>query len=166
MIEEVTMKTLVVFYSRSGRTRRVALRIADSLGGDVEEIVTRKSYRGFLGLCRSVASAIRRAEFAIEPPAKSAQGYDLVVLGAPIWGGRPAEPMMTYLAQTKGTIRKAACFVTSGGAARAQVPEEMAQAAGAVFVGGLALDRSRLRSSDLHASIGRFVDTMKAAAGQ
>jgi flavodoxin len=157
------MKTLVVFYSQSGRTRGVALRIADLLGGDVEEIVTKKSCCGFLVLWRSVASAIRRAEFAIEPPAKSAQEYDLVVLGAPIWGGRPAAPMMTYLARTKGTIRKAACFVTSGGAPRAQALEEMAQAAGAASVGGLALDRSQLRSSDLAASIGRFVDTVKAA---
>jgi len=156
------MKTLVVFYSRSGRTGAVARQMAGLLGGDVEEIVTKRSYRGFLGLWRSIGDAIRRAEFAIEPPAKSAKDYDVVVLGAPIWGGRAAAPMLTYLAQAKGSIRKAACFVTSGGAPRACALEEMAEVAGAPFVGGLALDRSQLRSPDLSASIGRFVDIVKS----
>lgn len=157
------MKTLVVFYSRSGRTGAVARQMAERLGGDVEEIVTKTSYRGFVGLWRSVAGAIRRTEFAIEPPAKSAKDYDVVVLGAPIWGGRAAAPMLTYLAQAKGTIRKAACFVTSGGAPRACALEEMAEVAGAPFVGGLALDRSQLRSPNLSFLIDRFADTVQGA---
>jgi len=156
------MRALVVFYSRSGRTRAIALQIAGRLGADVEEIETRASYRGFGGLWKSLVHAVRRAEFAIKPTGKRAGDYDIVVLGAPIWGGRPAAPMLTYLAQAKGTIKKAACFVTSGGAPCAQVLEDMAQTAGASFLGGLALDRAQLKSPDLSATIARFVDGIKA----
>ncbi len=157
------MRALVVFYSRSGRTREIGLEIAERLGAEVEEIRTERPYRGFLGLWRSVAHAIRRVEFAIEPPAKQAKDYDVVVLGAPIWGGRPAGPMLTYLAQAKGTIRKAACFVTSGGAQAPNVLENMAQTAGASFVGGLALDRFQMRSAGVTSAIDRFVDAVKKA---
>ncbi|MCX7751028.1 MAG: flavodoxin [Candidatus Bipolaricaulota bacterium] len=158
------MKALVVFYSRSGRTRDVGHTIAEALGADVEEIETKRSYRGILGLGRCVVGAIRREEFAIEPPKRKAQDYDLVVVGAPIWAGRAAPPALAYLAQIKGSVRKVAFFVTSGGPQGAGVFDEMKKVAGAEPVAELALDRKQLKSRELSAQIARFADTVKKGA--
>jgi hypothetical protein len=43
------MKTLVVYYSRTGNAKFVAETAAKELGADVEEIVDRKSRAGPLG---------------------------------------------------------------------------------------------------------------------
>lgn len=157
------MQTLVVFYSRSGRTRAVGLQIAERLGADVEEIETRRPYGGFLGLWRSVADGLRRVEFAIEKPTKRATDYDTVVVGAPVWGGQAAAPVLTYLAGAKGTLRKVAFFVTSGGAQRDSVFDAMEQAAGAEATAKLALARQQLRAQDLSVSIDRFADAVKGS---
>ncbi|MEW5826319.1 MAG: flavodoxin [Candidatus Bipolaricaulota bacterium] len=157
------MKTLVVFYSRSGRTRDIGGQIAQRLGADVEEIRTKRSYEGFFGLWRSLADALRGAEFAIEAPQKTASDYDIVVVGAPVWGGRAAPPVLTYLRQAEGAVRKAACFVTSGGAPRAGAFEEMEATMGAKSVANLALDRGALRSRELGASLDRFAGSVKAS---
>ena len=36
------MKSLVVYYSRSGNTRFVAEQISQEIGGDIEEIIDKK----------------------------------------------------------------------------------------------------------------------------
>jgi flavodoxin len=43
-------KILVVFYSRSGATRRVADALAAELKCDAEEVVVTKSRAGFVGI--------------------------------------------------------------------------------------------------------------------
>lgn len=158
------MRALVVFYSRSGRTRGAGLQIAERLGADIEEIKTRRSYRGFLGLWRSAVDALRRVDFAIETPTKPTRDYDIVVVGAPVWGGQAAAPVLTYLAGAKGTLRKVAFFVTSGGAQRDSVFDTMEQAAGAKAVAKLALSRQQLRAQELSASIDRFAGAIKGSS--
>jgi hypothetical protein len=47
------------------------------------------------------------------PP--SAKGYDLVLLGGPIWVGRPATPLRAYLASRPDLPERVGIFLTSGG---------------------------------------------------
>ena len=47
------MKILVVFYSRSGNTRRVAEEIIDALDCDIEELFDTQNLSGALGYLRS-----------------------------------------------------------------------------------------------------------------
>jgi flavodoxin len=44
------MKSLVVYYSRSGNTRFVAEQISEEIGADIEEIIDIKKRKGLLGL--------------------------------------------------------------------------------------------------------------------
>src|SRR5262245_20444151 len=46
-------KVLVTYYSRSGHTRRLAERIAQVLGADLEPIVDQRPRAGLLGYLRS-----------------------------------------------------------------------------------------------------------------
>ena len=51
------MKTLVVYYSRSGTTAKLAERIAEELSADKERINCTKSYDGFWGYLRGGTTA-------------------------------------------------------------------------------------------------------------
>ena len=53
------MKTLVIFYSRSNNTRRVAEEIRNTLDCDLEEVIDTQNRKGALGYMRSVINAIR-----------------------------------------------------------------------------------------------------------
>lgn len=43
------MSNLVVFYSRSGLTKKVGLEIANKLNADYEEIIDQKKQKKFIG---------------------------------------------------------------------------------------------------------------------
>ena len=44
------MKTLIIYYSRGGTTKRIAEELAKKLGSDVDPItITRDLYKGYLG---------------------------------------------------------------------------------------------------------------------
>jgi len=91
------MKALVIFYSRSGNTRRAAGLIAGALearGAEVvsEELVDKRSREGFGGLLRAGLDATFGRATAIQAPKADVAGFDVVVVGTPVWAwaGTPA----------------------------------------------------------------------------
>ncbi|MEM2902803.1 MAG: flavodoxin [Candidatus Bathyarchaeia archaeon] len=106
------MRTLVVFYSRTGNTRLVSEAIARSLNADVEEIKDKKSRDGILGFLRSGYEAIFGRLSCIEPTEKGPEGYDLVIIGSPVWAGRLSSPVRTYMSLYGNKIKKVAFFAT------------------------------------------------------
>ena len=75
-------KILVIFYSRSGTTRRIAQALSAALGGSVEEIAEDRGRNGFLGYLRSVIEARRKRSANIRPARNDPRSFDLVVIGA------------------------------------------------------------------------------------
>lgn len=106
------MKALVVFYSRTGRTRIIAEAIARSLKADIEEVKEDEGRSGLLGFLRSGYEAVLGKLARIQPASKRPEEYDLVVVGSPVWVGRLSSPMRTYLTHHGGKIRKVAFFCT------------------------------------------------------
>lgn len=90
------MKTLLVYYSKSGNTRKVAERVQAALSCDVDEIQYDQS-------SHTILSALNPAD------------YDRVILMCPIWGFRLPEPMTLYLRQQKTNIGQYRLAVTCGG---------------------------------------------------
>jgi flavodoxin len=106
------MKTLVVFYSRSGNTRTVGQEIAGTLKADLDEIIDTKDRSGIFGWLRGGRDAMRKISTAIKVK-KSPEKYDLVVIGTPIWAWTLTPAVRIYLSTNK--LRKVAFFCTSGG---------------------------------------------------
>ncbi len=78
------MKTLVVFYSRTGITRKVAETIARALSGDVEEIVAKENRSDFSGYGLSREEAVLKKPAAIKATKRDPARYDLTIVGTPI----------------------------------------------------------------------------------
>lgn len=106
------MRVLVVFYSRTGNTRVVAEAIAKRLRADIEEIKDEKNRSGILGFLRSGYEAVVGKLADIHPVGRNPEGYDLVIVGSPIWVGRLSSPVRAYMALHGRAIRNIVLFCT------------------------------------------------------
>jgi menaquinone-dependent protoporphyrinogen IX oxidase len=109
-------KILVVFFSRSGTTHRIATALSAALECAVEEITEPRSRTGILGYLRSVIEARRQHLPGILPAKNDPSSFDLVVVGTPVWGWSVSSPVRAYLAANKGRLPQIAFFCTLGGA--------------------------------------------------
>src|SRR5512138_1829572 len=107
-------KTLVVFYSRSGTTRRVDEALSEALQCDLEEITEPNPRTGFLGYIRSLLEARRKRPSAITPKKHDVSSYDLVVVGTPVWAWSLSSPVRAYLMSTASQLPEVAFFCTLG----------------------------------------------------
>jgi len=59
------LKTLVVYYSRSGTTRKIAEALSEALNANIEEIVEANGRAGFFDYVCSLVEAIQKNPSAI-----------------------------------------------------------------------------------------------------
>lgn len=105
-------KILVVYYSRTGVTAKIAGEVAKALNADLEEIKDSVDRKGALGYLRcSIDSALRKST-PIHEVEKKPEDYDLVVVGTPVWGSTMCSPVRTYLNQYRDSIRNAVFLMT------------------------------------------------------
>ncbi len=109
------MKSLVVYYSRSGNSKFVAQKIAEKIGADIEEVIDKKNRRGWIGWLNAGRDATGGKETQIEETKFLPNNYDLIVVGTPIWDGRPTPAIRTYLRKNDLSKKKVALFWTLGG---------------------------------------------------
>lgn len=108
------MKILVVYYSRTQKTKQVAQTIAETVGADLEEITEETSRDGIKGAVTSGYEALFNRLARIRDLNRRPEDYDLVVVGAPIWAGRPATPATTFLKKYSSGIKRLALFILHG----------------------------------------------------
>jgi flavodoxin len=109
------MKTLVVYYSRTGKTRFVAEKVASELKAEIEEVVDLKNRSGRFGFLRAGYDATRGDETKIGEMQKSPSDFELIVVGTPVWNSRPVSAISTCLKRSDFTGKKVAVFFTNGG---------------------------------------------------
>lgn len=122
------MNPLVVFYSRTGRTKQIADIISNSLSCDYEEIFDTKKRTGFIiGFLKSGYDATRKKLTTIKDPQKNPELYDLIILGTPIWNKRVTPAIRTYINENKSKFKKVAFFCTEGGSGGSETFESLAE---------------------------------------
>lgn len=124
------MKTLVVYFSLSGHTRQVASEIATRCSADLEAIDDPQDRSGVWGYLRSGWQAMWRAAPPIKPAVRDPAGYDLVIIGTPIWNFGLAPPVRTYALQYAGHFKQVAFFCTEGGSGDQRAFDELTRICG------------------------------------
>jgi flavodoxin len=132
-------KTLVVFHSRTGYTRRVANAIARRLDAEVEEVRIVQRLGGWLGYAMCAFEAMMGLTPALRPGRRSLAGIDLIVIGTPVWFWNLSSPMRSWLTSHSLKGRRFAFFCTMGGSGARGVLATMQQLAGGEPVATLAL---------------------------
>ena len=75
------MNVLIVYYSRTGTTRRIAEEIKNSLKGDIKEIRDVKSRSGIIGWLNAGKDAISKNLTKIENVNLNPSDYKVVIIG-------------------------------------------------------------------------------------
>jgi len=149
-------KILVVYYSRTGHTRSVAMELAARCDADVEEIRDAKTKRhGPFGYFRCAREALGKHLPPIEPATEDAKSYDLVILGTPVWASHMASPMRSYLQANAGKLARVGSFCTQGGSGGPKVLAELADLAGKRALATLLLNESDIKK-------GRYAERLDA----
>jgi flavodoxin len=110
-------KKLVVYYSFSGTTRKLAEEIASQAGADLRELVPERAYS--FDYNTAVREARREIERGFCPKLASGDEsigqYDVVFIGSPNWLNRFAPPVLSFLRHQDLSQKAVAPFSTSGG---------------------------------------------------
>jgi flavodoxin len=152
---------LVVYYSRTGTTAKLATAIAGALQCDMEEIADTKSRAGLLGWLSAGKDAFLRKETLIGTPGRDPASYGLVVIGTPVWAGTMSCAIRTYLSQRKGQLPEVAFFLTTGGSAIDQTFRHMEELCGKKPRACLGLRMKEVLHGDYGARLRQFVQALK-----
>ncbi len=156
-------KTLIVYHSRSGYTRRIARVLAARLNADLEELHIVQPLDGPLGYLMCAVEAISGLAPALRPTRKDPAAYDLIVVGTPVWFWSLASPVRSWLEAHPLRRRRFAFFCTMGGSGAACVFSTMKQLAGAEPVATLALTDDGIDAA-AHAKLDTFVGTLRSGS--
>ena len=153
------MKTLIVFYSRTGRTRAVAQELARQLGADQEELKEQADRSGATGYIAAGRDAMLKRPAELLPTACRPADYELVIVGTPVWAFTMTPAIRTWLTREAASLPKVAFLCTQGGSGAERTMFDMEQLAGKAPVAKLIL-----RDKDIQANA--CADAIAAFAAQ
>ncbi len=113
------MNTCIVFYSMCGNTKYAAEMIAEKTGADLLEIKPEKAYpdKGIRKFIWGGKSAVMGNTPKLLPYKFSADKYDLIIFGYPVWAGNFTPPIRTFIKENMDKIagKDFAVFACSSG---------------------------------------------------
>ena len=160
-LEGDTMKALVVFYSRTGTTKKLARAISDILECDIEELIDTKKRSGVVGWLMSAKDGAQKNPTTIKELEKNPVYYDVVVIGTPIWAGAMSAGTRTFITQEKEHFKKVAFFTSSGSGKSEATFGQMEELCGKKPVGTLALTTKELQQDQYREKVEGFTAMLR-----
>lgn len=155
--------TLIVYFSRSGYTRRIAEQIARAADADCEAIRERSSRKGLLGYWRSAREALRGTAALIEPDSLQPRDYALIVLGTPVWAGNLSSPMRAFIARHRNEFTRIALFCTQGGSGAPKVLQTMTDLCDQLPLASACFSDAEIDSGQHAGKLATFVSALATA---
>lgn len=94
------MKPLIVYYSHSGNNAKLAAELRDRIGCTMHEITERKKRKNF----SIFIDFLIKRDSRLAPVDFDVKDYGPVILLAPVWAGKIAAPMRTFIKQQKANL--------------------------------------------------------------
>ena len=109
--------TLIVYYSLEGNIDFIARSLAKELGADLFRIETVKEYpkKGLMKFFHGGKDVVTgfKPELKVAPP--SLEAYSRVIVGSPVWAGKCAAPVNSFLETADFSGKSVAVFASSAG---------------------------------------------------
>ena len=154
------MEYLVVYYSRTGNTKKVGRRIAEMLDCGKKELFDRKDRSGTLGFLKGGWDAWREKTTEIyndQDPIDS----NHFIIGTPVWSGKLTPAVRTYIKKRKQHFKNVSFFCTHGGSGGEVALDEMESLSGKKPVETLELLEDDVKNENLDEKVKEFVEGIK-----
>ncbi|MCR5314026.1 MAG: hypothetical protein K6E54_10400 [Bacteroidaceae bacterium] len=106
-------KTLIVYYSQTGATEKVAKEFQHRLGADIVSIDVVEPYAG--DFQQTIERCRKEREMNVLPELKDVDihwnEYDTLFIGYPIWFGDAASPMQAFVKKYGDSLRTDMCII-------------------------------------------------------
>ncbi|WP_251859879.1 flavodoxin [Clostridium sp. Marseille-Q2269] len=111
------MKSLIVFYSLEGHTKSIANIIKGELDCDLLQLEPEKEIpkKGFRKFFWGGKSALFNEKPSLINKSPDLDKYHTIFIGTPIWAGRYAPPINTFISENKITGKNIAIFACHAG---------------------------------------------------
>jgi flavodoxin len=157
-------KVLVVYYSVSGNTARVARDIAMLMRADLEALRDERQGSGCMAYIKAVVDAIRQTPIELGPLSKHPREYALIVVGTPVWAWKMTPAVRAYLQRVRPDLGKVAFFVTSGDTDVSKIAPAMEEVSGCHPIACAGFNAEELANTELYREkLDTFVRAMKDA---
>ena len=140
------MKILVIYFSHTGITQKVAEAIAAKYDADIEQIKEANDRAGVSGYLAAGRDALFKRHGSIQSAHKDPAQYDLTILGTPIWAWSVSPPIRAYIAEHKSNFSQVAFFCTEGGSGGKRAFQQMAELIGKQPVATLEINEPDLKA--------------------
>jgi len=154
------MKICIIYHSYSGITRTVAEEIKKTCGGDLIEVNPEVAYSTLTAYTIGSYRAMKGEKDRIRPASIDTSGYDLIVIGTPIWFGRATPVINAAVDAIRGCEgKKAVIYATCASQAKETLPKmkKDLEAKGVIVIGMFELSKEdiagRVRVADLIATV-------------
>jgi len=157
------MPTCIIFHSYSGITRGTAEEIGRSCGGRLIEVAPRKAYNRLTVYLAGGRRAMKGEVDPVDPERINVSSCDLLVIGTPVWAGKPTPVINAAIAGLENCGgKKAVLFATCGVQAgkTLEVMTRALEAKGVMVQAGMILSRKEI---DDGKKVQELVAAVKAA---
>jgi flavodoxin len=120
---------LVVYFSRSGNTRKIANLIHQEVGGTIHEIRPKVPYPNSYDAVVDQAQKEIQAGYkpALQSTLDHIESYDTVFVGSPNWWSTIAPPVATFLSEYDLSGKTIVPFCTHGGGGLGRIGRDIAK---------------------------------------
>ena len=154
---------LLVFYSLSGTGRRAAEALAAMRDWRLAEIVEPAPRTGFVGTLRCVVDSLLRRRVPIHYRGPYPGSYTTVVLISPVWAGRMAAPMRSFIAKHAAELPNVALLTVMGGRGAPEVVAEAGRLLGRSPILSTAFTTREIEDGSGTARLSAFADALHGA---
>lgn len=110
-----SMKTVIIYHSFSGVTRTIAEHLREAGGGDLLEVRPLQPYSKLTAYTLGGFRARGGKADMVEPAPIDVSAYDMIVIGTPVWAGRPTPVINGAVAALTGAEgKRAVIYATCG----------------------------------------------------
>lgn len=155
------MKTLIIYYSRTGITKKVAEQLQGAFQADIEEVFDTIDRSGVKGYILSGRDASFNIAARIKEIKSNLKEYDLIIIGTPIWAFTMATPIRSLILQEKENFSKLAFFCTKGGEGEQKVFKHMKQLTAKEPLATLSLLSKEVLKEEISEKLDNFIQTVK-----
>jgi flavodoxin len=99
--ESIVEKTLIIYYSRTGKTKLICETLTKHLNADLLEIKDLKNREGTWGYLTAAFDSILNRHTPIEPEKIDFSPYQSIIVASPVWNWKISTPIHTFFDANK-----------------------------------------------------------------